>query len=82
MASNGIEDVWKEGEACEASPAPLSGMDLQGIISSRVRKELKTVSQLVWAVITYQIILYSFLYARAHLAIGATCGSCSSVWRE
>jgi hypothetical protein len=47
MASNGIEDVWKEGEACEASPAPLSGKDLQGIISSSVRKELKTVIQLI-----------------------------------
>ena len=59
--SNEIDDVWKEGRACEASPAPLSGKDLQGIISSRVRKEFKTVSQFVWAAIVYQIILYSFL---------------------
>jgi hypothetical protein len=59
--SNEIDDVWKEGKGCEASPAPLSGKDLQAIISSRVRKELKTVSQFVWAAIVYQIILYSFL---------------------
>ena len=59
--SNEIDDVWKEGKGCEASPAPLSGKDLQAIISSRVRKELKKVSQFVWAAIVYQIILYSFL---------------------
>jgi hypothetical protein len=59
--SNEIDDVWKEGKACVASPAPLSVKDLQGIISSRVRKDLKTVSQFVWAAIVYQIILYSFL---------------------
>jgi hypothetical protein len=59
--TNEIDDVWKDGKACVASPAPLSVKDLQGIISSRVRKELKTVSQFVWAAIVYQIILYSFL---------------------
>jgi hypothetical protein len=62
MASgNEIDNVWKEGKAREACPAPLAGKDLQAIISSRVRKELKTVSQFVWAAIVYQIILYSFL---------------------
>jgi hypothetical protein len=59
--SNEIENVWKEGKAREASPVPLTGKDFQAIISSRVRKELKTVSQFVWAAIVYQIILYSFL---------------------
>ena len=59
--SNEIENVWKEGKAREAAPAPMTGKDLQAIISSRVRKELKTVSQFVWAAIAYQIILYSFL---------------------
>ena len=59
--SNEIEKVWKEGKAREESLAPLTGKDLQAIISSRVRKELKTVSQFVWAAIAYQIILYSFL---------------------
>jgi hypothetical protein len=59
--SNEIENVWKEGKAGEAGPAPLSGNDLRTIISSRVRKEFKTVSQFVWATIMYQIILYSFL---------------------
>ena len=59
--TNEIDDVWKKGKGCEASPAPLSVKDLQGIISSRVRKELKTVSQFIWAAIVYQIILYSFL---------------------
>jgi len=59
--SNEIENVWKEGKAREESLAPLTGKDLQAIISSRVRKELKTVSQFVWAAIAYQIILYSFL---------------------
>jgi hypothetical protein len=59
--SNEIENVWKEGKAREAGLAPLTGNDLQAIISSRVRKELKTVSQFVWAAIAYQIILYSFL---------------------
>jgi hypothetical protein len=62
MAPNDvIENVWKEGKAREADPAPLTGKDLQAIISSRVRKEFKTVSEFVWAVIVYQIILYSFL---------------------
>ena len=59
--NNEIENVWKEGKAREAAPAPVTGKDLQTIISSRVRKELKTVSQFVWAAIVYQIILYSFL---------------------
>ncbi len=59
--NNEIENVWNEGKAREAGPAPLTGKDLQAIISSRVRKELKTVSQFVWAAIVYQIILYSFL---------------------
>jgi len=59
--SNEIENVWKEGKAREEGLAPLTGKDLQAIISSRVRKELKTVSQFVWAAIAYQIILYSFL---------------------
>ena len=59
--SNGIENVWKEGIAREADPAPLTGKDLQAIITSRVRKEFKTVSEFVWAAIVYQIILYSFL---------------------
>jgi hypothetical protein len=60
-SSNGIENVWKEGKAREADPAPLTGKDLQAIIASRVRKEFKTVSEFVWAAIVYQIILYSFL---------------------
>jgi hypothetical protein len=59
--SNEIENVWKEGKAREEGLAPLTGKDLQAIISSRVRKELKTVSQFIWAAIAYQIILYSFL---------------------
>jgi hypothetical protein len=59
--TNEIDDVWKKGKGCEASPAPLSVKDLQAIISSRVRKEVKTVSQFIWAAIVYQIILYSFL---------------------
>ena len=62
MATNNeIDNVWKEGKAREASLAPLTTKELQAIISSRVRKELKTVSQFVWAAIAYQIILYSFL---------------------
>ena len=56
-----IDDVWKQGKSREAGPAPLTGKELQAIVSSRVKKELKTVSQFVWAVIVYQIILYSFL---------------------
>lgn len=59
--NNEIEKVWKEGKTREESLAPLTGNDLQAIISSRVRKELKTASQFVWAAIAYQIILYSFL---------------------
>ena len=59
--SNEMENVWKEGKTHEAGPAPLAEKDLQAIISSRVRKELKKVSQFVWAAIVYQIILYSFL---------------------
>ena len=56
-----IDDVWKQGKSRETIPAPLAGKDLQAIIASRVRKELKTVSEFVWAAIVYQIILYSFL---------------------
>ena len=59
--SNEIGDVWKEGKAHEAGLAPLTANEFQAIISSRVRKELTTVSQFVWAAIAYQIILYSFL---------------------
>ena len=59
--NNEIENVWKEGKAREAAPAPMTGKDLQAIVSSRVRKELNTVIQFVWAAIVYQIILYSFL---------------------
>jgi len=59
--SNQIENVWKEGKTHELGPAPLTGEDLRVIISSRVRKELKTVSQFVGAAIVYQITLYSFL---------------------
>src|SRR5260370_25562091 len=59
--NNEIENVWKKGKAREAAPAPMTGKDLQAIVSSRVKKELKTVSQFVWAAIAYQIILYSFL---------------------
>jgi hypothetical protein len=60
-SSNEIDNVWKEGKGGEASPAPVTGKDLQAIIASRVRKEFKTVSQFVWAALVYQIILYSFL---------------------
>jgi hypothetical protein len=56
-----IETVWKEGKAREAEVAPLIGESIQKIIASRVRKEVKTVAQFVWAAIAYQIILYSFL---------------------
>ncbi|HEX4535473.1 MAG TPA: hypothetical protein VH140_00890 [Candidatus Acidoferrum sp.] len=59
--SNEIEEVWKEGKAAESGLAPLTGKDLQAIISSGVTKEMKTVGQFVWAAIVYQIILYSFL---------------------
>lgn len=62
MAPNDeIGNVWKESKAREAEPAPLTGRDLQAIISSRVRKEFKKVAEFVWASIVYQIILYSFL---------------------
>ena len=59
--NNEIENAWKKCKAREAAPAPMTETDLQAIISSRVRKELKTVSQFVWAAIVYQMILYSFL---------------------
>jgi hypothetical protein len=60
-ASNEINTLWKEGKAREAGSVPVTGKDLQAFISARVRKELKTVGQFVWAAIMYQIILYSFL---------------------
>ena len=59
--SDELENVWKEGMAREAEPALLTGKDLQTIVASRVRKEVKKVSEFVWAAIVYQIILYSFL---------------------
>jgi hypothetical protein len=60
-ASNEINTLWKEGKAREAGSVPVTGKDLQAFVSARVRKELKTVAQFVWAAIVYQIILYSFL---------------------
>ena len=62
--NNEIENAWKEGRAREKGLAPFTGKDLQAIISSRVRKELKTVSQFVWAAIAYQD--YSSLVPYAH----------------
>jgi hypothetical protein len=59
--NNEMENVWRTGKPCEESLAPLTGKDLQAIIASRVRKELKTIGQFVWAAIAYQIVLYSFL---------------------
>jgi hypothetical protein len=59
--SDELEIIWKEGKASEADPAPVIGEELEAIVSSRVKKELKTVSQFVWAAIVYQIVLYSFL---------------------
>jgi hypothetical protein len=59
--NNEIENVWKKCKAREAAPAPMTGKDLQAIISSRVRKELKTVSQFVLGALVYQTLLYSFL---------------------
>ncbi len=56
-----LESVWQNGKIREGSPAPLTANDLQGIISSRVRRERKTVGEFVWAAIMYQLILYSFL---------------------
>src|SRR5260221_11011736 len=70
--SNEIENVWKAGKAHEADPAPLTGKDFETIISSRVKKELKTVSEFVWAAIVYQIILYSFLTGTLIRHWGAT----------
>ncbi|HMI51927.1 MAG TPA: hypothetical protein VK525_10465 [Candidatus Saccharimonadales bacterium] len=62
MATNNeIDTAWKEGKVHEVDHTPLTGKNLQAIISSRVKKELKTVSQFVWAAIVYQIVLYSFL---------------------
>jgi hypothetical protein len=67
MAFSGeIENVWEEAKAREAGAVSLSATDLQAIISSRIRKEFKTVGQFVWAAIVYQTILYSFL---AHTVI-------------
>ncbi len=45
--SDELENVWKEGMALEAEPAPLTGKDLQTIVASRVRKEVKKVSEFV-----------------------------------
>jgi hypothetical protein len=59
--NNEMENVWKKGKAREESLAPITGKDLHAIVASRVRKELKTVGQFVWAAIAYQIVLYSFL---------------------
>ena len=59
--NNEIENAWKKCKAREAAPAPMTGKDLQAIVSSRVRKELKKVSQFVLGAIVYQTILYSFL---------------------
>ena len=59
--NNEMENAWKKGKAREESLAPITGKDLHAIVASRVRKELKTVGQFVWAAIAYQIVLYSFL---------------------
>lgn len=56
-----IETQWQQEMSRYALPTPLTGEQLQSIISSRVIKELGTVSGYIWGLIVYQIILYSFL---------------------
>jgi hypothetical protein len=56
-----IKACWERGKSAELASPPLLMKDLQAIAASRVRKELKVVSKYVWAMLVYQIILYSFL---------------------
>lgn len=60
-AENIIESCWERAKRAEPTSAPLLMKDLQAITTSRVRKELKIVGKYVWAMLVYQIILYSFL---------------------
>jgi len=59
--NNHFDELWKDGNVREPSPSPFSSQDLHRVVSSRVRRERRTVSKFVWAAILYQIILYSFL---------------------
>lgn len=56
-----IKACWERGKSAELPSPPLLMKDLQAIAASRVRKELKIVGNYVWAMLVYQIILYSFL---------------------
>lgn len=58
---NHFDELWGDGDVREPSLSPLSPQDLHRIVSSRVRRERRIVSQFVWAAVLYQIVLYSFL---------------------
>ena len=59
--NNDLKTCWERGKAMEAIPALVTGRDLREIAASQVRKQFKKVGEFVWAAITYQVILYSFL---------------------
>jgi hypothetical protein len=59
--NNDLKTCWERGKAMEAIPALVTGSDFREIAASQVRKQFKRVAEFVWAAITYQVILYSFL---------------------
>lgn len=56
-----LETQWQQEMSRFNLAAPITGEQLEAIISSRVLKELGTVSGYIWALVVYQLILYSFL---------------------
>jgi len=59
--NNDLKTCWERGKAMEAIPALVTGRDFREIAASQVRQQFKKVGEFVWAAITYQVILYSFL---------------------
>lgn len=56
-----LKMCWEKGKTLEVTPSAFTETALQTIVRSRVRKQFKTVAEFVFAVIVYQIVLYSFL---------------------
>jgi len=59
--NNDLKMCWERGKAMEAIPALVTGRDFREIAALQVRKQFKKVGEFLWAAITYQVILYSFL---------------------
>lgn len=56
-----LETQWQQEMSRSPLPTPITGEQMESIISARTMNELGTVSGYIWGMIVYQIILYAFL---------------------